>query len=251
MAISGGAPSRTRVVASHTSAASLWGLCDPLGASIHVSATQPRRHRLGIAVHRAVLPREEVGLAAGVPVTSVARTLLDLSSVTGARALRRLVKRAEFEGLTDGATLSAILARYPRRPGRQALANLVEAYVIGAGRTRSELEDRFLSFVARRRLPHPESNVPIEVRGERFEVDFVWREPRLIVELDGWQAHRTDAAFQEDRRRDRALIAGGWSPMRVTWAQLHMDPDKLEAEIRDALATLGAHRRGLFHTGGG
>ena len=78
----------------------------------------------------------------------------------------------------------------------------------------------------------------------------MWRRAKLVVELDGREAHRTEAAFEEDRARDRALIAAGWSPMRVTWAHLHGAPDTLEREIRDALGTRLHHRRGSVHIGG-
>ena len=254
-------PFRARVVAavmavypggaaSHWTGAALGDLCDPRHP-IHVTATQPRQQRRGLVIHRAALPANELMVVDGIPVTTVERTLLDLSAITGTPTLRRLVKRAEFLDQTDAESLAAMLARHPRRRGRRRLARLVEGYMLGVGKTRSEFEDRFLRFCARRSLPLPETNVVIAVRGMRPEVDCVWRDARLIVELDSRSAHEREAAFHADRARDRALMAAGWSPMRVTWGQLHLEGDAVEADIRAALDTPHRNARGITHTGGG
>jgi hypothetical protein len=236
--------------ASHLSAAALWGLCDRTDGPIAITATESRRARPGVRIHRAALPDPELSLVAGIPVTAVARTLLDLSGQVREHRLRRLVKQAEFLRLTDLPSLAALLERHPRRRGRRSLARIVRGYAVGAGRTRSELEDRFLAFCADRGLPLPETNQVLEVGGRRLEVDCVWREARLVVELDGGKAHGTAMAFEADRARDRALIAARWAPMRVTWAHVHGDPDTLEREIRDALGTRLRDPRGFAHTGG-
>jgi very-short-patch-repair endonuclease len=85
-----------------------------------------------------------------------------------------------------------------------------------------------------------------------MEVDCLWRAAGLVVELDGYDAHRGRSAFQSDRARDRALTAAGFSPMRVTWAQLHSDGDSIEAEVRDILAaptpSRDTDRRRFTHT---
>jgi very-short-patch-repair endonuclease len=233
--------------ASHLTAAALWGIVEPPKGWPHVTATQSRRPRGGVVIHRAGLPTEDVAIVAGIPVTGVARTPLDLSATLDAKALRRLVKQAEFLDLTTVDALVEILARYPRRRGRRALARLVGGLVLSDRRTRSELEDRFLEFCASRGLPLPETNVEVPVQGGRMEVDCLWREARLVVELDGRRAHATGLAFEDDRARDRALVAAGFSPVRVTWNHLHHEPDMLESEIRAALG----YRRGITHAGGG
>jgi very-short-patch-repair endonuclease len=222
--------------ASHLTAVALWKLRDPSIARIEVTATQRRAPRRGMTIHRRALPAEDLACVDGVPTTSVPRTLLDLSATIDEPRLRRLIKRAEFANLTTIEELEAILARHPRRAGRRTLARIVQSHVVGAGRTRSELEDRFLEFCHRRQLPAPEVNAVLEVRGERMEVDCLWRAARLVVELDGYEAHRGRSAFQADRARDRALTAAGFSPMRITWGQLTRDGDSIETEIRDALA---------------
>jgi very-short-patch-repair endonuclease len=222
-------------VASHDTGTGLWELETPRTDLIHVTVPQARRPQQGIEIHRGTPPRDEVEIVAGIPVTSVARTLLDISRTHARADVRRLVKRAEFKRLTNAGALSAILRRYPRRRGRRHLAWIVRSQHLGTGTSRSEMEDVFLEFLVDRGLAVPERNVVLEIRGERFEVDCLWRDARLIVELDGREAHGTDSAFQDDRARDRMLVAARWRPMRITWEQLHTQGDELEADIRAAL----------------
>jgi very-short-patch-repair endonuclease len=226
---------RPNAVASNVTAAYLWGPIDEPPFPIHVTGATRRARRRGLVIHRAVLPAEDVDWVDGIPVTSVARTSLDLSATMSPRALRRLIKRAEFAKQVRIDELAAILARYPRRRGRRTLAELVARTGVTAGRTRSDLEDDFVEFCAVRGLPLPETNVKLQIRGKRIEVDCMWREQRVILELDGRDAHARELAFHDDRARDRALIASGWAPMRVTSAQLEFGADELERELRDTL----------------
>jgi very-short-patch-repair endonuclease len=152
--------------------------------------------------------------------------------------------------LVDDAALRAILERYQRRQGRRDLAAIVRTSMPGERRTRSELEDEFIAVCVARDFPLPETNQAIEVRGELFEVDCVWAEARLIVELDGRDAHQRALAFEEDRRRDRLLIAAGWTPMRITWNQLHYAADALERDLRDAYARGHGDARRFDHRAG-
>ena len=120
--------------------------------------------------------------------------------------------------------------RYP------AIRAILAAGAVGTTFTRSELEERFLRFVAHQGLPRPELNVPIALRGGFVEVDCVWRRARLIAELDGRAVHGTAAAFERDRSRDRALSAAGWRVVRITWRQLSEVPRELAADIGVLLA---------------
>jgi len=221
--------------ASHWTAALLHGLVDRGRAVTHVTHPRARESRRGLLCHRAVLPPVEVELVDGVPVTSVARTMLDLSAEGDQRELRTLLKRAEYKRLLRAPDVAAILARYPRRRGRRTLARIAAGYALGAGRTQSPLEDDFIEFCGRRGLPLPETNAPIWAGGRARTVDGLWRAARLIVELDGRDAHARELAFEDDRERDRALVADGWRPVRVTGAQLGAGGDSLEADLRAAL----------------
>jgi hypothetical protein len=231
-AVLAGVPS---AAASHWTAAILRGVVDRSPGVVHVTCTRPRRRQAGFVIHRGALPSEDVAIVGGIPTTTMARTLLDLSGACGERPLRRMVKRAEFEGLVSLAELGEILVRYPRRQGRRTLARIVGDSAVAAGPTRSELEDRFLRFCTEHGLPMPETNAVLEVGGQRLEVDCLWREERLVVELDGYRAHGTATAFEDDRARDRALLAARWRPARVTWSHLHDAPRTLAAELRAAL----------------
>jgi very-short-patch-repair endonuclease len=103
-------------------------------------------------------------------------------------------------------------------------------------RTRSDLEARFIAVIRRRRLPQPEVNA----RVDRFVVDFLWAEPRLIVEVDGWESHRTRSAFEEDRARDARLKLLGSDVLRFTWRRIETDAAAVTAAIRGMLARGGA-----------
>jgi len=98
-------------------------------------------------------------------------------------------------------------------------------------RARSELEERFQDFLIRAGLPLPQTNVIVE----GFEVDCVWPEQRLIVELDGHATHSAAHAFELDRARDRRLEAAGWRVIRITWRQLVEEPEQVEADLRRLL----------------
>jgi very-short-patch-repair endonuclease len=89
-------------------------------------------------------------------------------------------------------------------------------------------------------LRRPEFNVEIEVDGETFEIDALWRSERIAVELDSRQFHDTPLAFERDRRRDRKLTAAGWRPVRITWRQI---TEERGAVARDLTGMHGAAER--------
>ena len=219
---------------SHRSAAALWDLHRSARARIEVSTPSRRRHRPGIEVHRAGLQPDEVTVVDGIPVTTVARTLLDLAALLPRSQLERAIERAEALRLTDHISLDELLRRYPRRKGTRSLREVVRRG-IEPSLTRSELEDRFLTFLDAHGL-RPEVNADIPL-GDRFiEADFLWREQRLIVELDGHNTHGTRAAFERDRQRDRILQAAGWRVVRITWRQLQDDPAAIARDLGRLLA---------------
>ena len=133
--------------------------------------------------------------------------------------------------LTDALSLHDLIARYERRPGLRAIKALLEEANIGARIIRSELEERFQDFLIRAGLPLPQTNVVIE----GYEVDCVWPEQRVIVELDGHATHSPAHAFELDRARDRRLEAAGWRVIRITWRQLEREQELVEADLRRLL----------------
>ena len=99
--------------------------------------------------------------------------------------------------------------------------------------TRSEAEERFLALVRAARLPPPECNTRIGP----YEVDFLWRSERLVVEVDGYAFHSSRLAFERDRRRDADLQTQGYSVMRFTWRQIVQEPVALVACLAQRLSS--------------
>jgi hypothetical protein len=148
----------------------------------------------------------------GIPVTSVARTLLDLAEILPVRRLERAVEEAERLGIFDRRAIEDVCARGNGRRGLGALRAAVEAAVEPQPFTRSELERAFYGLCRNHHLPLPLLNQ--WVLG--YEVDALWPGPRLVVEVDGYETHRTRAAFERDRIRDATLTALGWRVVRLT-----------------------------------
>jgi very-short-patch-repair endonuclease len=196
---------------SHRSAAALWALRSGAGPSIDVAVPSNggRQRRRGIRVHRSRrMPREEVTTEIGIPVTTVARTLLDLADVLQPHELKRAVAEADYRGVFD---LTALIAVVRANPGRRG-ATVMRAVSARPLRTRSDLEDRFLDLIERHGLPRPSAGMVIAAH----EADFAWPDAGLIVETDGGAAHRTDEAFEADRLRDRATLRAGYRTIRLT-----------------------------------
>lgn len=214
-------------VLSHRSAAALWGLRPTARARVDVTTGRVLRARPGIHPHRVVLAADEVTTTDGIPTTTVPRTLLDLASVLRPHAVERAIDQAEVLRLADDLSLDELLARHPGARGAKALRGILAITDLGATVTRSELEARFITFLDEAVLPRPNVNTVIE----GMEVDFAWPEHRLIAELDGFAFHATRRAFEQDRARDRRLQAHGWRVIRITWRQLHDDPQQLGDEL--------------------
>jgi hypothetical protein len=217
---------------SHFAAAALWQILPERGPRVDVTVpTSGGRHghRL-VIVHRGALATSERATKQGIPVTQPSRTLIDLADVLPSRKLERALDEAAYLRLDV-----ADLRPRPGRRGAGRLASVLGLHTPGTTRTRFELEERMLALCRRFGLPTPEVNA--DVMG--YEVDFVWRTRRVIVETDGWEAHGTRAAFERDRRRDAALVAAGWRVMRITWRRLEREPERVARELGHALAREG------------
>ena len=222
-------------VLSHRSAAALWGLrggAPPL-VEVAVPSGAGRRARDGIALRRMpALAPWQVTATAGVPVTTVARTLVDLAGCVEPALLRRAVERAEQLELFDLRALRRVLDAHPRRPGVRALSTLLEDYrEHGMTVTRSDLEARFLELCRAHGLPRPLVNRD----SSGNEVDFRWPDHGLVVEVDTWTYHGTRAAFARDRARDRAQLRAGLRMARVTGDEIEQAGAALAAEISGLL----------------
>jgi very-short-patch-repair endonuclease len=220
-------------VLSHRSAAALWEIRPTSSRPPEITAPGEVARR-ELHSHRARLGDDEATIHRGIPVTTPARTLLDLAGIVPRHQLERAAEQAEVLHLADLTSLDALFQRYPRRKGVRVLRAVVES-----GRptklTRSELEARFLVFLDRHELPTPRVNARVPAGGRRLEVDCVWPNERVAVELDGHAWHSSRAAFERDRARDRALQAAGWRVVRITWRQVRDEPEVVARDLRRLL----------------
>lgn len=219
---------------SHVSAAHLHGLLPGETARTHVTTPARAGQRPGLVVHhREPWQAGERRTVEGIPCTSVARTLTDLAATEPARRLERAVEQAEVLQIFDRRALEGALER---RPGARALRDVLA----GFGRstmTRSELEEAFLALVRSAGLPQPELNVSVALGDGRFaEIDALWREPRLAVELDGERYHSGHRAFHGDRAKGSELLATlDLRPLRFTDMHVEQRPEWVLTMLRRAL----------------
>jgi very-short-patch-repair endonuclease len=195
-------------VLSHRSAAALWRI-GPIAPVIEVTTASDsgRATRKGIRLHRSrTLSPADLTRRAGIPVTKPARTLADLRRILPSKQFARALREAEY-------------LRFP----------IGDAF--SPDRTRTDLEGMFLALARRHRLPQPEVNVPVD----GYLVDFLWQPQCLIVEVDGWESHRTRSAFEEDRARDARLTVLGYQVLRYTWRQVEDDASAVAQTVRELL----------------
>jgi hypothetical protein len=207
-------------VASHLSAGWLWGLLRYRPETIHVTAATQRHPRRGFVVHTAELAAGDIEEVEGIPVTSIARTLLDLASMLHADQLERALRRAEELGLFDLGPIDELLGRCGHHPGAGPLRRALEIYRDEPEFTRSGLERGFLKLVKKAGLPTPSMNFVVA----GFELDAYWEAERFAVELDVYETHGTRQAFETDRKREDDLLLIGVETIRVTGPRLRREP---------------------------
>jgi very-short-patch-repair endonuclease len=165
----------------------------------------------------------------GLRVTSPARTVLDLAAI-GHRSLEAVFAEMLAQRVLRERELEAALTRVGKRPGVVLVRSLLGAN--RRGFTRSEAERRLRKLCRAGRLPEPMGNMRIA----GWEVDVVWPEHRLVIEVDGYTFHGHRVAFERDRRKDQALMTAGYRVVRVTWRQLVDEPLAVLVVIATALS---------------
>ena len=209
-------------------AAWLWGFMQSVRMPIDVTVLgSARRSRRGLTVHRTT--RIDATRRRNIPVTTPARTCLDMAETLSTGSLEGVVAEAQVKGLVRESQLRELIAD---SPGRHGIAKLHAILEEGPRLTRAESERRLLALLRDAGLPLPETNV----RVLRYEADFLWREQRLIVEVDGFAAHGHRRAFKNDRRRNGELAAAGYRVLPTTWSEIVEEPLALIARIAAALA---------------
>jgi very-short-patch-repair endonuclease len=231
-------------VVSHGSAAHLLGLWEKGPQSIHVIApNQAGRKIPGIRTHHVPPPLgREVGAHEHILCTSPARVIVDLAGSVGDSSLRRTIEQAAVLRLLDVPEIDAILAG-PRRRGSATLRGILKDWRrYSRMPLRSRMEAKLLPLLSQRDLPIPECNTRLEVGNRSFEIDFLWRRQRLVVEADGGQFHDNPLAEARDLDRNRTLIAAGFRVLRLRWEELNDRPKATIARIENLLSF---HRSGV------
>jgi very-short-patch-repair endonuclease len=214
---------------SGRAAAYLLGLIKGRAPRPEVTAPGKRTPQGVITRRTRRLPPEHVTVCRGIPVTSVARTLVDLAGDMPADELSRACHEAGVRYRTTPGQVEALLKRRPNARGARKLRR-----IMGGDEcvTLSRLESRFLRLLRREALPLPRTNRPA---GGRY-VDCRWPEYRLTVELDSYRYHNTRHAWEQDRRRERQAYARGDQFRRYTWGDVFEDPKLMLAELKALLA---------------
>jgi hypothetical protein len=219
-------------VASHLSAAWLWGLLQSRPGTLHVTCPGARRADLSFVTHQADLPPVDRTVRDGIPVTSLARTILDVSADSGPKAVRRFIQRADDAGDFDLGAMQGLLERARHHRGASKVRAALEIYEERNVFTRSSLERRFLEVVIAAGLPAPAMNSFVA----GHEIDAYWAEQRFGVELDAYETHGSRLSFEEDRRRDDELLGAGIETVRVTGPRLEREPAAVVESLRRHLA---------------
>jgi very-short-patch-repair endonuclease len=218
---------------SHAGAAALWDIRGSSARLTDVTTPRTGRSRPGLRIHRPrTLRPDEVTVSDGIPVTTPARTILDLAAVLQRRPLEQVLDRAELHELTDYPALDALAAAHPGHHGAGKLRRALERHAAGTTLTKGKLEERFLKLCRDHRLPTPVVNTWPAGR----EVDFLFASDRLIVETDSWTHHHTRDAFENDRRRDALHARAGYRTLRFTHRQLTDEPGAVAAAVAAVLA---------------
>jgi len=219
---------------SHRSAAGLRSLLPDGRSVIDVTVPGRGRHSRGkIVVHSVrTLHPDDIEVYDGIPTTSVARLLLDVAETALPRQLATIFEAAERERVLDLRKVNETMERSRGRAGLKPLGSLIAQFEEPPPHIRSKLERRFFEMCRRAGIPVPAVNAWVE----SAEVDMLWADQRVIVELDSWSFHRTRAAFERDRARDVRLEVLGFRVLRFTWRQLAHEPEVLIAAVANLLA---------------
>jgi very-short-patch-repair endonuclease len=219
-------------VLSHLSAGALQDLIGtPSGA---IDVTSPSRHNLpGIRCHSSRCPDpRDAAVTDAIPVTTVARTLLDLAAVLHAQRLRSAIEAAQRSDRFEIADLRALIGRATGHRGLKPINAALQELHDEAPWIQSQTERDFLELVRGARLPEPRTNVITD----GWLVDAFWPEHNLVVEVDGWTYHRARRAFEDDRLKDAKLVLAGRRVVRFTYRRIQDAPGQVARELARLLS---------------
>jgi very-short-patch-repair endonuclease len=222
-------------VVSHRTAAVLWKLdVKARRPEITVPAKRSLSSGLVVVLRTLNLPRADRVTMGGIPITSPARTLMDLAGHIGDEALEAAVECALGRALLRESTLLESVGGKGRE-GAAALRRILEARDPGAA-LESRLEVKVWRLLVRSGLPKPVRQHPVQIDGYRYRLDFAWPSFRVAVEADGFATHGGRSAFNADRRRTAVLGSAGWRVVPVTWDDATARPGEWLSELGRTLA---------------
>lgn len=184
------------------------------------------------------LPEIDLTVEDGIPVTTVARTLIDVAGGMPSEKFEDVLDRAIVQ---RSVTVDRLRTRSkdlwaPRRNGCAIVLALLDARDPGLARARNVWEAKVLRTVRRLGLPEPRANHRVRVGGRVRYLDLAWPEVKVAIEFDGFVPHSTRRVFDDDRSRQNDLVAAGWVVFRITKTMLDADPTVIFAPIAAAIA---------------
>jgi len=223
-------------VASHFSAGWLWGLMRSRPGTVHVTCRRSRHAKRPFVTHTADLAPADLARRDGIPVTSLARTILDLAVDARQRTVSRFIRQADDDKNFDLRAMEDLLERTKGHRGQAKVRAALEIYDETPVFTRSDLEKRFYEVVTAAGLPAPAMNCFVA----GYEIDAWWVPERFGVELDVFETHGSRLSFEEDRERDDELLLAGIETTRVTGPRLAREPKAVVDSLRRHLARRSA-----------
>ena len=229
-----------RGVASHSSAARLLGLwAGPSPAEVTSELRTGHRHHEARVHRTADLRPSDIVHLHGIPSTNATRTCIDMGARLDEARLHRLVDRAVHLRLT---TVDQLVRRFLQlaRRGRDGIAttrSVLEALSPELGLVESDLETLLVRLITAAGLPQPDRQVEVATAGRIFRLDFAYVPQKVAIECDGFSAHGSRLAFEDDRHRQNLLVLAGWRILRFTWRQITGSPDWVVAQLQRALRT--------------
>lgn len=225
-------------MASHRTAAVLWGLEDYAKAVPELSVPRSRRYQGdGVGVHRSGdLHLVSATIRAGLPVTPPARTLLDLAGVVTPSKLHLTIEAARRQRLATWDGLLSCLVAHARRgrPGVAALCSLLDQHQGEIAATESGFERLVATTLLQAGLPAPVLQHQVHIEGRTYRIDLAYPDARVAIELDGSQ-HRDSPIWEADHIRQNHLVLAGWTVLRFTWRNYRRGRARLVREVRSAI----------------
>ncbi|HZJ27844.1 MAG TPA: type IV toxin-antitoxin system AbiEi family antitoxin domain-containing protein [Acidimicrobiia bacterium] len=229
-------------VASHGTAAALWGLPGFERGDLEITTDRPDQRRLpGVRTHRtSVFLRAEHTIRRGIPMTSVARTLADVSARRTVAQLGAAADAAIREGSLGLHDLRLCVDGLRPAPGRhlRTMNSVGARRLPGYEAGESGLQMRFARGLVAAGCPEPTIEHRVRAGGKRYRIDLAYTDVMLAIEVDGWDVHRTRTAFDRDRARANDLVAAGWTLLRLTAS---MSDTEAAHVTRSTLVRLASH----------